>query len=304
MTDLVLLGTGVMGLPMARNLNDEGFAVHAWNRTPEKARPLQAEGIQVYEDPAAAAAGCPLLVTMLADADAVLEVAGRALDVTDGVDTWIQMSTIGTEGTERCLALADEHDVTFVDAPVLGTRTPAEQGTLVVLASGPESARPAADPVFAAVGARTIWLGEAGAGSAAKLMLNSWVLGIVGALSETISLARATDVDPQVFFDAIEGGALDLPYAHMKGPAMAQESFDDVSFALSLARKDAQLVLAAARTGGIELPIMRDVLDRLERAEADGHGERDMAAMYLARPAGSPDAVHDNERGAHARDGA
>ncbi len=282
MTDLAFLGTGVMGAPMARNLSDEGFVVHAWNRSAEKAQALESEGIQAFEDAAQAAAGCPVMVTMLADADAVLEVAARALAATDPPEVWIQMSTIGSPGTERCAGLADEHDVTFVDAPVLGTRAPAEQGALVALASGPESARSAAEPVFDAVGAKTMWLGEAGAGSRAKLMLNSWVLGIVGALAETISLGRAMDIDPDVFFDAIEGGALDLPYAQTRGRMMAEESFDDVSFALSLALKDARLVLDAARTVGIELPMMTGAAERMRRAEADGHGAQDMAATYWA----------------------
>ena len=291
MTELAFLGTGVMGLPMARHLNEAGFTVHAWNRTTEKARPLQAEGVAVHDDPAGAAAGCSLIVTMLANAEAVIDVAALALgDAPDdgvsdeGERVWIQMSTIGAEGTARCQGLADAHDVTFVDAPVLGTRAPAEQGALVVLASGPESARPAADPVFDAVGARTIWLGEAGAASRAKVMLNSWVLGVVGALSDTMALARATGVDPQVFFDAIEGGALDLPYARLKGPAMIDESFDDVSFTLSLARKDADLVVSAARGAGIRLPAMEGTRERLKKAEAAGLADADMAAMFLATP--------------------
>jgi len=280
-----------MGLPMAAHLGEAGFTVHAWNRTVEKARPLERDGIAVFDDPTQAAAGCSVIVTMLADADAVLDVAGRALgpgqddgEADEGERVWIQMSTIGLPGTERCQALADERDVAFVDAPVLGTRAPAEQGALVILASGAESTRPVADPVFDAVGSRTIWLGEAGAASAAKVMLNSWVLGIVGALSDTLALARASGVDPQVFFDAIDGGALDLPYAHMKGGAMAGEAFEDVSFGLSLARKDAELVLAAARQAGIRLPAMEGTFERLERAEAAGHGDADMAAMFLGTP--------------------
>lgn len=282
MTDLAFLGTGVMGLPMARNLNDAGFVVHAYNRTPERAKPLAAEGVAVYDDPAAAADGCPLMVTMLSDADAVLDVARTALGATDPPDTWIQMSTIGAPGTERCAELADDHDVTFVDAPVLGTRGPAEQAALVILASGPESARPAAEPVFDAVGSRTLWVGEAGAGAATKVVVNTWVVGVVGVLAETVSLARATGVDPQAFFDAIEGGALDLPYARIKGAAMLEQSFDDVSFALSLARKDAELVCDAARQAGIELPVTDGALARMRSAEAEGHGDEDMAATYWA----------------------
>jgi 3-hydroxyisobutyrate dehydrogenase len=287
MTELAFLGTGVMGLPMARNLSQQGFVVHAWNRTPDKAAPLARDGVQIEQDPARAAAGTPIMVTMLADAEAVLDTAGRALGATDGPETWVQMSTIGLEGTERCRALADERDVTFVDAPVLGTRAPAEQGALVVLASGPESARPVADPVFAAVGSRTLWLGEAGAGSRAKVAINSWVLGVVGVLAETLSLAEGLGVDPQTFFDATEGGALDLPYSRLKGPAMMQRDFSDVSFSLSLARKDAQLALAAAAEAGLTLPMMEGALSRLRRAEQDGHGDEDMAATFWAS---APDA--------------
>jgi 3-hydroxyisobutyrate dehydrogenase len=285
-TDIAFLGTGVMGQPMARNLANAGFAVHAWNRSPEKAEPLSDCGAQVFTDPGAAADGCPLLVTMLSDADSVMEVATAALGASDPPDVWIQMSTIGLEGTERCAELADDRDVTFVDAPVLGTRAPAQEGQLVILASGPESARPAVDPVFDAVGARTHWLGEADAATRAKVMINSWVIGIVAVLAETINLAEALEVDPQVFFDAIRGGPLDLGYAQIKGGAMMKRAFDDVSFRLALARKDADLVLAAAADVGLELPVMRGALERLRAAEADGHGDEDMAATYWAhRPA-------------------
>ena len=219
---------------------------------------------------------------MLSDADSVVDVGGAALAAPEPPDVWIQMSTIGVRGAERCAELANDHDVTYVDAPVLGTRAPAEQGKLVILASGPESARPAVDPVFSAVGARTQWLGEAGTATAAKVAINSWVIGVVGVLAETISLSQTLGVDPQVFFDAVEGGPLDLGYARLKGPAMVKRACDDVSFRLALARKDADLVLAAAADAGLELPVMEGVVARLRAAEADGHGDKDMAATYLA----------------------
>jgi 3-hydroxyisobutyrate dehydrogenase len=280
MTELAFLGTGVMGLPMARNLDQAGFAVRAYNRTVQRARPLQDEGIVVFGDPAEAAAGCSVMVTMLSQGDAVLEVAAAALQATDGPETWIQMSTIGTPATERCRALADEHEATFVDAPVVGTRTPAEQGALTILASGPERARPVAEPVFAAVGARTLWLGEAGTGSKAKVMVNAWVIGVVAALAETLSLGRALELDPELLFEILDGGPLDLPYARIKGAMMAAGAFDDVSFSLSLARKDAQLAQAAANDAGIELPALEGALARMLEAERRGHGDEDMAATY------------------------
>jgi 3-hydroxyisobutyrate dehydrogenase len=281
-TDIAFLGTGTMGQPMARNLLKAGFTVHAWNRTAERAAPLASDGAQVFEDPAAAADGCPLMVTMLTDADSVLKVAEAALGASDPPDVWIQMSTIGLAGGSRCAELADDRDVTYVDAPVLGTRDPAEQGKLVILASGPESARPAVDPAFDAVCARTLWLGEAGKGTAAKVAINSWVIGVVAVLAETITLAEALDVDPQVFFDATEGGPLDLPYARLKGAMMMKHTFDDVSFRLALARKDGDLVLAAAADAGLELPVIEGAVARMRAVEAEGHGDEDMGASYWA----------------------
>lgn len=280
MSTIGFLGTGTMGLPMARNLLQAGFELRAWNRSPERARPLASDGATVVEDPREAGAGAEVLVTMLSDADAVLESAEPALSDLAGDGLWIQMSTIGIEGTERCAELAERLGVSFVDAPVLGTREPAEQAKLVVLASGPAETRESCQPVFDALGQRTLWLGEAGGGTRGKVAINSWVVGVVGVLAETITLCEALEVDPHQFFEAIEGGTLDLPYAQLKGAAMMKHSFEDPAFRLTLARKDADLILEAAGRQGLELPIMEAVTQRLRQAEADGHGEEDMAATY------------------------
>ncbi len=280
MSTIAFLGTGTMGLPMVRNLLGGGFEVRAWNRSIDRARPLEDAGASIAEDPAVAARGVDIVITMLSDAPSVLDVAGPALEAAAANATWLQMSTIGVEGTTRCIELAERAGATCVDAPVLGTRQPAEQAKLVILASGPADARERAQPVFDAVGQRTLWLGEAGAGSRCKVVVNSWIVGLVNVLAETIAAAQALDVDPQHFFDAIEGGALDLPYARIKGAAMMARNFDDASFRLALARKDADLVLAAASDVGLELPVMDAIADRMRRAERDGHGDEDMAATY------------------------
>lgn len=282
MSSVAFLGTGTMGFPMARNLSLAGVTVRAWNRSPEKAQPLAEHGAIVCSDPREAAEGAEIVITMLGDATAVLDTASRALEGCGTDVVWAQMSTIGEEGTEYCAALAQRSGVEFVDAPVLGTREPAEEGKLVVLASGPEPALQRCRPVFDAVASRTLRVGEAGAATRAKLVVNSWVLGVTGLVAETISLAQSLDIDPAVFFDAVEGGALDLPYARLKGRAMIERSFDDASFRLSLARKDADLILAAADRVALDSPIMGAVAQRLQRAEETGHGEEDMAATYLA----------------------
>ncbi|MDQ2895018.1 MAG: NAD(P)-dependent oxidoreductase [Actinomycetota bacterium] len=280
MSELTFLGTGTMGLPMARNLLTAGFDLRVWNRTADRAAPLLQAGARRCEDPAAAAQGAAIVVTMLSDAEAVLEIAGLALPTLTQGATWIQMSTIGIEGTERCAELAHNAGVTFVDAPVLGTKAPAEQGQLVILASGPESAQSLCEPIFASVGARTVWLGGAGAGARVKVVVNGWIVGVVAVLAETINVAEALGVDPQLFFAAIEGGPLDLAYARAKGSAMMSRSFEDPSFRLALSRKDADLLLSAVADADLELPVMQAVLARLHTAERAGHGDEDMAATY------------------------
>jgi len=194
----------------------------------------------------------------------------------------VQMSTIGASGVERCIELADRVGVELVDAPVLGTREPAEQAKLVILASGSDRVRPRCDPIFERLGSRTIWLGESGTGTKAKLVVNAWLLGVVSALSEAIALAEALELDPRALFEAVDGGPLDLPYARLKGEMMIGHAFTDAAFKLALARKDAELVLEAAAAANLELPLMEAVTERLRVAERDGHEDEDMAATYWA----------------------
>jgi 3-hydroxyisobutyrate dehydrogenase len=156
-----VLGAGsTMGLPMARNLARAGFEVRAWNRTREKAASLEDDGIQVLDSPAQAADGADVLLTMLSDADAVIDVVEDAVAKLGERVVWLQTSTIGEIGTERCSELAAVHGLRLFDAPVLGTKQPAEQGKLVILASGPEEGRDAVAPIFDAVGQKTMWLGR------------------------------------------------------------------------------------------------------------------------------------------------
>src|SRR3954453_18767006 len=166
-----VLGTGTMGAPMAENLAAAGFDVRVWNRSLEKARAV--EGASACSSPGEAAAGADFVVTVLSDGDAVEETV-RELDF--GGAVWLQMSTVGIEATERLMKIASGAGVPFVDAPVVGTKQPAEEGKLVVLASGPADALERAQPLFDAVGARTIPLGDAGGGTRLKLVINAWLV--------------------------------------------------------------------------------------------------------------------------------
>ena len=279
-----MLGAGgMMGFAMTRNMARAGLTVRAWNRTGEKAQPLADDGVYLADSPADAVGGAGIVVTMLADAGAVISAFQDALP---GIDPtadphviWLQMSTIGEAATRSCENLANSSGVGFVDAPVLGTRERAEQGDLVILESGPEEARPRVQPLFDAVGQRVIRAGEAGAGSRLKIVVNSWVLAVVEAGAEAIALAEGLGTDPGLFFTAIEGGALDLPYLRMKGSAIASRDFAP-SFRLGLAAKDADLVTESALLHGLDLPVFEALAERLGAGVAE-HGDQDVSATYL-----------------------
>ena len=290
-TVAVLGAGGTMGQPMARNIAQAGIGVRAWNRSHEKAEPLAGKGIEVFDRAAEAASGAGVILTIVSDADAVLE----AMDGPDGAASgagegaiWLQMSTIGIVGTERCAELAEDQGLVLVDAPVVGTKKPAEEGKLTVLASGPDDALDRCEPIFEAVGQKTFRLGEAGTGTRMKLVVNSWLLSLVEGLGETIAFAEGIGIDPAEFLETISGGPIDNPYAQMKGRMMVERSFEP-SFKLALAAKDADLVMEAIERHDLELPMLEAIEGRLHEAARE-HGDEDMAATYLAsapkQPAG------------------
>jgi 3-hydroxyisobutyrate dehydrogenase len=283
---VAVLGTGIMGAPMARNLARAGHDVRAWNRTRARAEPLAADGIDVAAAPAEAVDGADVVLTMLSAADAVLAVAAEALPAMRDDAVWLQSSTIGIDATDRALELARARRVEFVDAPVLGTKAPAEAGQLIVLASGPVTALERCRPVFEAIGARTLELGDAGAGTRLKLVVNGWVLAVTQATAETVALAEALGLGAERFFEAVEGGPLDLAYARAKAAVMADEDAP-TSFGLALAAKDGALVVEAAEQAGADVPLARAVAGRLREGAEAGLGDEDMAATYRlsrARP--------------------
>src|SRR4051794_3262414 len=177
-TIIAILGTGRMGDALAHKLLAAGFAVRVWNRTPERTDAAVAAGATAARNPADAVAEADIVLTMLTDgmatASVIAPAGGGALAAMPAGCTWIQMGTIGLTWTDLLGAGAASSGVAFVDAPVSGSVRAARAGELLVLASGAEAAREAAAPVFEAIGRRTVWLGDAGAGSRLKLALNNW----------------------------------------------------------------------------------------------------------------------------------
>jgi 3-hydroxyisobutyrate dehydrogenase len=197
---------------------------------------------------------------------------------------WAQSTTAGLEALPGLAAFAAEHGLVFVDAPVLGTRQPAEAGKLVVLAAGPAEARDPLAPVFGAIGARTIWTSEdAASGTASKLKLvaNSWVLTLTQGTAEALALAKGLDVDPKDFLDLVAGGPLDSGYLKAKSAAILSGDFEP-SFTVATAEKDARLIAAAGESAGVRLDVISAGAERFRRAAEQGHGDEDMAATYFA----------------------
>ena len=184
---VAVLGTGIMGAPMARNLL-KGFQVRVWNRTPDKARVLATAGADLAEAPADAVREAAFVITMLTDTAAVLAVMGQAAESVPDDAVWLQTSM---DTDVECVAgLAEDHGITFVNCPVLGTRETAKQGRLVVLASGPGDALDRAQPVFDAIGSKTVRLEpEAGRASRMKLVANAWTVALMETLRCQLSRA-------------------------------------------------------------------------------------------------------------------
>ena len=280
---VAVLGTGTMGAPMARNLLRAGFGVRVWDRTPARAATVGI-GARRASTPAQAADGADVLITMLTDGGAVAEVMtgpDGALSMLPSGAVWIQMGTIGVEWSDRLAGMAAVHDVAFVDAPVSGSSTPAEEGELEILASGGQPVRARVQPIFDVLGRRTVWLDRVGDGSRLKLALNFWLAVLVEGMVETLTLCDALGVDPRVFLAAIADGPLASEYAMTKGAAMLDAQFTP-GFPLRHATKDVELALSAAHRHGVELPLTDALLPRWHQAIAADHGEDDVAAAVTA----------------------
>ena len=280
-----VLGTGIMGAAMARNLVKAGYTVRVWNRHAAKAAPLAADGAQVSPTPADAVRDADVVLTMLYDGKTVLDVMREAAPGLRAGQLWVQSTTAGLADFPALAALAADAGLILFDAPVTGTRQPAEAGQLTVLAAGPDEHRARVQPVFDAVGAKTVWTGADAAEASAtrlKLVVNSWVLATTHAGAEAFALAKGLGVAPESFLELIAGGPLDMGYLRAKGQLILSDRLSPASFAVATAEKDARLIVEAGRDHGVRMDIAAAGAERFRRAVEQGRGDEDMAATYYA----------------------
>ena len=285
MTRVAVLGTGIMGSAMARNLLKAGLAVTVWDRSPQATAGLAREGARAAGSPAEAVRDADVVITMLPTAAAVESVifdGGVAAAFAEGC-VWAQMGTIGVEATLgfRDRLAAARPGVTFVDAPVSGSKGPAEQGQLLILASGPETAASPLRPVFDAIGRKTVWLGGVPQGSIVKLVVNAYLSILIEGVAETMELADRLGISHQQLADVIEGGPLDAPLAEAKLHKMDRGDYAP-EFPLEWALKDVDLAIGAA--GGEAPPLLTALSAQWHAAVAAGHGRQDISAARLALP--------------------
>lgn len=280
---VAFLGTGTMGHGMATSALRAGLPTVVWNREPEATKDLAELGADVADTAADAAARAGIVVTMVTNADAVVSIAtdhGMLEALAPGA-IWAQMSTIGVAGTERIANLVESrrHDVMLLDAPVSGSKEPAEQGNLLIFASGPDDARPRVAPLFDALGQRTIWVGPLGAGSRLKLVNNTMLAFTAEALANSIALAHRLGLDTEAVIDALDGGPLVSPWESAKLQRIANDEYSP-QFALVLALKDVHLALDAVDPQRFEA--FASLAHEWERAVERGLGDRDITVVTRA----------------------
>ncbi len=280
---VAVIGTGIMGAAMARNLHAADLTTTVWDGSQAAAEPLAAAGLRVAASAPEAASGAAVTITMLptaADIESVVFDGGMAQAFARGA-VWAQMGTIGTEATTRFTERLSElrPDVLYVDAPVSGSRGPADDGQLLILASGPAEAEPVMRPVFAAIGRKTVWLGPAGQGSKMKIAVNAYMSVLIEGVAEALELASQLGIDPAKLDDAIAGGPLDAPIADAKLHKMEAGDYAP-EFPLQWALKDVDLALEAADRAS--LPLLAALSGQWQAAVDAGHGRDDVSAVRLA----------------------
>lgn len=280
---VAILGLGAMGHAFATNLLKKGFTVRAWNRTRSRGEDLVAQGLSLFDTPAEAVNNADVIITMLVDGAMTQDyITGNNGIISHVKQNAViaQMATIGIPATEQLLADITKvrPDVVFLDAPVSGTKKPAENAMITVLASGDHERAAVIDPVFGAIAKGAKWLGKAGNGSKMKLVVNGWLIALMQGAAETMQLAEKMGFDTDNLWDVLDGGPLAAPYVKAKLDMIKADDFTP-QMHLKLAVKDAKLALDAIEDTH-KMPALKLTTDVWQKAVDMGLGEEDLSSVY------------------------
>ena len=275
------LGLGTMGAPMAKNLKKKGFQVVVWNRSPERAEALKAEGLEVATSPAELAAKVDAYCTCVADPAALEGVAAGLLQNARAGQLFIDFSTVSVPLVESLAARFAAKGVDFADAPVTGSRSGAEKGTLVIMTGCSPKTLERATPIFQAVGEKVIHCGPVGAGTQVKLAGNALIAGMLQCFSEGLLLTKKAGVDPRKLIEVVQASGFRSPYFDFKGKAILERDFAP-HFTVDLMHKDLSLFLDNAAAHKVPTPTAASLRETYNFARATGHGGQDIAAVVTA----------------------
>jgi len=278
------LGLGIMGSPMAKNLIKAGFAVTVWNRSPEKCTELAALGAKVAATPAEVTASCAVTFAMLADpaaAEAVCFAPDGALQGIGEGRGYVDMSTVDAATAQKIGAAITFKGGRFLEAPVSGSKKPAEDGTLIILAAGSRDLYDEALPALEKMGKKCLFLGELGNGARMKLVVNMVMGGMMTVFCEGLALAAKAGLDSGALLDVLDSGALANPMFKLKGAQIAQGSFAP-AFPLKHMQKDLRLAVALGDTLGQPLLAAATANETFKKAKALGLSDQDFCAVFQA----------------------
>jgi 3-hydroxyisobutyrate dehydrogenase len=267
---------------MAHSLLRNGLDVTVWNRHPEKARPLAEDGATVAESLEDAVRDADVVLSMLFDEAATADAAATFLGAMKPGAIWMQSATVGPDGVRRLAALAAQRSIGFIDAPVAGTRQPAENGALVVLVAGESELIERLTPVLDAIGSKTVRAGATiGDGSSLKLACNAWIAMLTAGTAQSLVMCEVLGVDPMLFLEALDGGPSSAPYMQMKGKLMVGGDYSP-SFALGGLLKDLNLMLEAVTPTDSATGVLTAVRDVFLDASTAGHDGEDVSAVVTS----------------------
>lgn len=287
MATVAFLGLGRMGAPMAANLAAAGHQLVLFNRTAAKADALASRlGAVAAPTPRDAVLRADVVITMLADEEALLEVCDGEAGVLSGLrpaTIFADMGTTGPAGVGRLAPRVAAAGGVLVDAPVSGSTAAAEAGTLTILVGAPEESFARVELLLAGMGEHVFHLGGTGAGSVMKLAVNNVVYALGNALSESLVLAERAGLDRNVVYEVFEHSAIAAPMVGYRHDAFLDPEHTPAAFAMTLARKDLELITGLAASVDLEVEQAQANLSLLSRAIEAGLGEKDMAdvAVYL-----------------------
>jgi 3-hydroxyisobutyrate dehydrogenase-like beta-hydroxyacid dehydrogenase len=293
MSDVSLLGTGLLGTPIALRLASTGLAVTVWNRTASKAEPLREAGLEVAETAVGALLASPVAILMLADAPAIREVliAAEALAALAG-RTVVQMGTIGPDESRAIAAEVIAAGGEWVEAPVLGSIPQADSGTLQVMVGGTAAQLERLGPLLARLGTDVRHVGNVGSAAALKLVLNQLIGSLTAAFATSLACVRAEGLDTETFMEILRPSALYAPTFDKKLGRMLDAEYANPTFPLRLLRKDIALFIRSARAAGVTPRVAQAVLAIADTAMEKGFADGDYAALaeglVAALPARAP----------------